>query len=209
MARNKVRSHALSSKAAVSVSNKDKPPPLYDPRAFETLYSWFRVSVVPGTIGCTVLAFVPGVLLVANLVYSLYLIVAVVFYMMLLYKSWKQIQDGAVRTTPGKAVGLLFVPFFNLYWNFVALGGLAQDANRYAAERGLAIQPISSTLAKSYGVLAVVNLLTCWVPVLGLFINVAQNVVLLFLLHQVKDASVVIATAKLIGSGARTMPSEQ
>src|SRR5438132_1757194 len=99
---------ALLTELQVSVSNKDKPPPLYDPRAFETLYSWFRVSVVPGTIGCTVLAFVPGVLLVANLVYSLYLIVAVVFYMMLLYKSWKQIQDGAVRTTPGKAVGLLF-----------------------------------------------------------------------------------------------------
>ena len=184
----------------------DESPPLYDPKAFETLYSWFRISIIPGTIGCAVLTFIPNAFLIANLVYSLYLLVASVFYVVLLHKSWKQIQDGSVRTTPGKAVGLLFVPFFNLYWNFVAVDGLARDINRYAAERCLAIQPVSGTLARTYCVLGVVNFLAWWIPILGLFINIGQNLILLFLLHQVKDASVLIATAKLVGKGARTVP---
>lgn len=45
-------------------------------------------------------------------------------------RLWKALQHGRARTTPGKAVGLLFVPFFNLYWIFVAIYGLAQDWNR-------------------------------------------------------------------------------
>jgi hypothetical protein len=155
-----------------------EPSPLYDPKAFETLYSWFRISVIPGTIGCTVLTFIPSAFLIANLIYTLYLLVAIVFYLVLLHKSWKQIQDGSVRTTPGKAVGLLFIPLFNLYWNFVAVDGLARDINRYAAERCLAIQPVSSTLARTYCVLGVVNFLACWIPILGLFINVGQNLIL-------------------------------
>ena len=37
------------------------------------------------------------------------------------------IQDGYARTTPGLAVGLMFIPVFNIYWQFVALKGLAED----------------------------------------------------------------------------------
>src|SRR5688572_3268734 len=38
----------------------------------------------------------------------------------LLYKSWAAIRDGEARTSPAAAVGLSFVPFFNLYWIFQA-----------------------------------------------------------------------------------------
>gem|GEM_PF-1087327 len=47
-----------------------------------------------------------------------------------LYRIWSILQHGRPRTTPAKAVGLLCVPLFNLYWNFVAFYGLAQDWNR-------------------------------------------------------------------------------
>ncbi|KAB2639305.1 MAG: DUF4339 domain-containing protein [Verrucomicrobia bacterium] len=47
-----------------------------------------------------------------------------------LYRIWSILQHGRARTTPAKAVGLLFVPLFNMYWNFVAFYGLAQDWNR-------------------------------------------------------------------------------
>ena len=43
------------------------------------------------------------------------------------------IQAGGVRTTPGKAVGFLFIPFFNLYWVFTTYVGLAKDWNRVMA----------------------------------------------------------------------------
>src|SRR5215472_4189380 len=41
--------------------------------------------------------------------------------LVLIYQMWQSIQDGHARTTPGKAVGFLFIPFFNLYWMFQAV----------------------------------------------------------------------------------------
>ncbi|MEG2076117.1 MAG: hypothetical protein RRY34_06405, partial [Victivallaceae bacterium] len=47
-------------------------------------------------------------------------IVSSVFGFMLLYQYWKFIPKSESKTTPGEAVGYLFIPFFNLYWQFVA-----------------------------------------------------------------------------------------
>jgi len=47
-----------------------------------------------------------------------------------LYRAWALLQPGGASTTPGKAVGFLFIPFFNLYWVFVALGKWPKDWNR-------------------------------------------------------------------------------
>jgi Na+/proline symporter len=57
--------------------------------------------------------------------------------LVLLYKAWTAIQHGPVpvRTTPGKAVGFLFIPFFNCYWIFQALWGWTKDYNAVAACR--------------------------------------------------------------------------
>ena len=59
-----------------------------------------------------------------------------IFYLIMLFRSWKALQQYGVRTTPGKAVGFLFIPFFNLYWVFIANYGLVVDFNRCARERG-------------------------------------------------------------------------
>jgi hypothetical protein len=48
-----------------------------------------------------------------------------------IYKMWAAIDDRRARTTPGKAVGFLFIPLFNLYWLFEALPGYASDYNAY------------------------------------------------------------------------------
>jgi hypothetical protein len=55
------------------------------------------------------------------------LIPGVVFNCLILHRGWKAVQDGKAQTTPGKAVGFLFIPFFNLYWGFVAWYGLMQE----------------------------------------------------------------------------------
>jgi hypothetical protein len=47
-----------------------------------------------------------------------------------LYRAWYCLQPGGARATPGQAVGFLFIPFFNLYWYFIAYKGLADDWNR-------------------------------------------------------------------------------
>jgi hypothetical protein len=54
-----------------------------------------------------------------------------VLEIILLFQFWKQVQDGNARTTPGKAIGFLFIPFYNLYWIFVAYWGLAKELKRY------------------------------------------------------------------------------
>jgi hypothetical protein len=63
------------------------------------------------------------------------------------YKIWSAIQDGEVRTTPGKAVGYLFIPLFNLYWIFMAYWGWAQDYNKYISQRNLPLQKVSEGVA--------------------------------------------------------------
>jgi hypothetical protein len=58
---------------------------------------------------------------------------SMIFFYLNIYRAWKCLQAGAPRTSPGKAVGMLFIPFFNLYWIFVAIAGLPKDWNRIVA----------------------------------------------------------------------------
>ncbi|MDB4451879.1 DUF4339 domain-containing protein [Akkermansiaceae bacterium] len=47
-----------------------------------------------------------------------------------LYRAWFILQPGGATTTPGKAVGFLFIPLFSLYWIFIAYVSWAKDWNR-------------------------------------------------------------------------------
>ena len=53
------------------------------------------------------------------------------------YRVWKLIPAQFAETTPGKAVGYLFIPFFNFYWAFTSFAGLNRSLNRFAEARGL------------------------------------------------------------------------
>ncbi len=103
-------------------------------------------------------------------------IVGIVFTMMLVYKLWDSIQDGTARTTPGKGVGFLFIPFYNFYWVFVAYWGWAQDYNNYIREKNIQGPQINETM-----VLIICILMICSIiPYLGLLVALA-NLVLLFM----------------------------
>jgi hypothetical protein len=60
----------------------------------------------------------------------LLMIVSMIFFYINIYRAWNCLRAGAPRTTPGAAVGMLFIPFYNLYWLFVGIGGLPKDWNR-------------------------------------------------------------------------------
>ncbi|MCX5648949.1 MAG: hypothetical protein NTX40_07630 [Planctomycetota bacterium] len=79
----------------------------------------------------------------------------------LLYKMWSALQAGPVRATPGKAVGLLFVPFYNLYWMFQAILGWTQDYNAFVAQRGIESPQAPEGLAKTICILALVGAVPC------------------------------------------------
>jgi hypothetical protein len=61
---------------------------------------------------------------------GLCLLLAQIFGLMNLYRAWFCLSRAGATVTPGMAVGLLFVPVFNLYWIFRAYYGFAQEWNR-------------------------------------------------------------------------------
>jgi hypothetical protein len=81
------------------------------------------------------------------------LIPVIVFNCLILHRGWKAVQDGKAQTTPGKAVGFMFIPFFNLYWGFVAWHGLMQEFNRLAVARGRLDQKVGEGMAMTVCVL--------------------------------------------------------
>lgn len=80
-----------------------------------------------------------GFLIAAAISYGIGLILALVFmvlYLMMIHRAWSIIPEVYRRTTPGKAVGFMFIPLFSLYWMYQAILGLAQDYNKWQASTG-------------------------------------------------------------------------
>lgn len=78
----------------------------------------------------------------------------------LLYKAWASIQDGRARTTPGRAVGFMLVPVFNLYWSFRVIYGFAEDYNRFLDRYQIKGKRLSLISFITYTILSI----TSWVP---------------------------------------------
>lgn len=76
-----------------------------------------------------------------------------VFGSLILYRGWQAVQDGSAQASPGKAVGFCFIPFFNLYWNFIAHYGLMKEFNRLADARGRPDHKVNEGIALTYSIL--------------------------------------------------------
>jgi len=107
------------------------------------------------------------------------------------HRAWSSIQDGSPRTTPGKAVGFLFIPLYNLYWMFQAYWGFARDFNVYVRERRLAVRPLAESLFRS---LAILNALS-FIPYVILFASLACFVVQFMAVHRVCTSVTALADA--------------
>ncbi len=85
----------------------------------------------------------PDVILLSKLAITVALVAIVIPTMILHCRCWKAVPEKIARTSPGMAVGLLFVPFFNFYWVYVSYMGLAEDSakalGRPPNARGLGI----------------------------------------------------------------------
>ena len=73
-------------------------------------------------------------------VFPLTVVYSAIVSMIFIYRIWAAIQDGHARATPEKAVGFLFIPFFNLYWVFQVFWGFAQDFNAYTLRHGMGMK---------------------------------------------------------------------
>ena len=61
-------------------------------------------------------------------------IAARVFMCLLLFQCWKALPEAHRKTTPGKAVGFLFIPVFTYYWEFVSFPALAKGYYSYGKQ---------------------------------------------------------------------------
>ena len=75
--------------------------------------------------------------IIVAIVDVVFLVLTIVFGLRILHKLWSLIPTHKARTTPGKAIGFLFIPLFNLYWNFVAIYGLAKALNTETGRRSV------------------------------------------------------------------------
>jgi len=131
------------------------------------------------------------------------------------YVLWQVIPPKIARTTPGKALGFCFIPFFNwFYWNFVSLVGLSKDINEALRQRGINLH-VSVELPLTYCILLLVNVvmtLIIDIPLIileeemgavgtmlsslsttsGYIINIIAFIVLVFFYKSVKDGAIAL-----------------
>ncbi|MBO7707588.1 MAG: DUF4339 domain-containing protein [Thermoguttaceae bacterium] len=65
---------------------------------------------------------------------ALSMLFSVAMSFVLVHRFWCAIQPHHASTTPARAVGFCFIPFFNLYWIFVCYFVLARDINAVLPE---------------------------------------------------------------------------
>jgi hypothetical protein len=174
---------------------------LNTPKGIRSLWLW---SVI--LLGVGVGLFIYGILIaenqrgdeypqefsVAQVIGGLIAIGGAVLWWILLFKSWAAIQDGKPSTTPGKAVGFMFIPLFNYYWQFVAILGLARQLNYYCKERSIAAKPVDEQLTLAYCIL----FCTLWIPYLNILTGIAFAFHFFILWKSIAETVALIITAK-------------
>lgn len=170
-----------------------EPAVVHSPKEFKDLYDQLLKFSIPVAVVTVIGEAIPGINVLAYLgALVLFLILSSIF----LYKAWDLIQDRRARTTPGKAVGFRFIPFYAYYWEFVAVKGLVHDLSAYARRRRIAVRPISQTLAIWYCVMTIISGALGWVPVLGGLLFIPWIVLFLVLMNSVKSACMAIAASQ-------------
>jgi len=121
------------------------------------------------------------------------LIFSTVFWGMLHYQLWKLIPKNIARITPGKAVGFLFIPFFNLYWVFVSCLGLSKDMNVVLRQRGIQYQ-VSEGLAKTACILCVVGFFGNLDPtgIIGTLLSIPVFIITILFYKSVKNGAIAL-----------------
>lgn len=68
----------------------------------------------------------------------------------MLYRAWACGQDNDSKITPGRALGYLFIPLFNLYWFCRVVGGVPGRLNRLIERHGLPCRRMAQAPAVAF-----------------------------------------------------------
>lgn len=103
-----------------------------------------------------------------------FVLIHAIFNFLLLARMWNAIQDGQTSITVGRAIGLTFVPVFNVYWIFRAWGGFPVEYNNYVDRYALPVPHLPNKIFIAYPILLLAGILS--VPLVALpFVFVAVS----------------------------------
>lgn len=94
-------------------------------------------------------------------------ILSAVVAFILIYKMWAAIQGMGARTSAGKALGFMFIPFFNLYWAFQVYWGWTKDYNRIPERDDVELPSMPEGI----------GLAVCVLPLVSMFLVIAGFIV--------------------------------
>ena len=131
------------------------------------VYCWTGVRIIAGVLGALGLMLAirkedHSTLIATFAAANVFLICSVAIEMLLFYKMWAAIQDDKTSISPGKAVGLLFIPVFNIYWALLMVTGFAEDYNAFIQRRAIKTKdlPMALFLIYAFAFISVATILT-------------------------------------------------
>ncbi|MGA2092219.1 MAG: zinc-ribbon domain-containing protein [Sedimentisphaerales bacterium] len=135
------------------------------------VYVWVVVRLIAGGLAGwgLMLALKRGersTLIAAFAAADVFLVCSVLIELMLFYKMWAAIADTQTSTTPGKAVGFLFIPIFNLYWALNMIMAFAEDYNSFIERRSIKTKDLPLTLFMLYAFAFMLTMIFVTTPML-------------------------------------------
>lgn len=116
------------------------------------------------------------------------IILMIVFEAILHYQCWKALPERFRATTPGKAVGYLFIPFYNFYWAFVSYPKLAEGLVEWQKSVGKPTVTDARSLAMTYAIIFVCSMTVGLIPRFNILIVIGELVVFIIFYRQIVTA---------------------
>jgi predicted Zn finger-like uncharacterized protein len=165
---------AISAQPATEVSPESKAPSKAVLSKAVFVYCWAGVRIIAGILGALGLMLgiqkgAKSTLISAFAAADVFLIVSVAIEYMLFYKMWAAIQDDEVSISPGKAVGFLLIPVFNIYWALLMVTGFAEDYNSFVIRRSINARELPMSLYLIYAFALMLSETVLTVPMLCIF----------------------------------------
>ena len=141
------------------------------------VYCWAGAQIIAGIFGLLglMLALRKGAnstLIAIFAAGNLFLVCSVLIELSLFYKMWNAIQDSKAYTSGAKAVGLLFIPVFNIYWALCMLTGFAEDYNSFIRRHSVTAKNLSLILFFVYAAAFILSVTFVTAPMVGILASV-------------------------------------
>ncbi len=160
--------------AKVAEPTKEQKPKSKALSKLVFVYCWIAVRIIAGVLGTLGLMLAirkeaHSTLIATFAAADVFLVISVLIELMLFYKMWSAIQDGQASLSPGRAVTLLFIPVFDIYWSLLMLTGFAEDYNSFKNRYSVRTKDLSFVLFLIYAFLFILSAMVVTIPMIGVF----------------------------------------